>query len=188
MQSMTEWQYGLASVSPRWNVSGTYMQVLPRFVSVDVEGVEREFLLDYFEDKYEALSLVFLKGYQWPFDSKKVMSGSSVIDLLVYRECVLLGRRVFLDFTKNPFGIEEIEFEKLSPEAHEYLAKANACMGTPIDRLDLMNRPAIELYAGKGVDITKEYLEIALCAQHSNGGVAVDLWWQSDVKGLFAAG
>ena len=51
-----------------------------------------------------------------------------------------------------------------------------------------MNRPAIELYAGKGVDITKEYLEIALCAQHSNGGVAVDLWWQSDVKGLFAAG
>ena len=188
LQSMTEWQYGLASVSPRWNVSGTYMQVLPRFVSVDVEGVEREFLLDYFEDKYEALSLVFLKGYQWPFDSKKVMSGSSVIDLLVYRECVLLGRRVFLDFTKNPFGIEEIEFEKLSPEAHEYLAKANACMGTPIDRLDLMNRPAIELYAGKGVDITKEYLEIALCAQHSNGGVAVDLWWQSDVKGLFAAG
>lgn len=188
LQSMTEWQYGLASVSPRWNVSGTYMQVLPRFVSVDGEGVEREFLLDYFEDKYEALSLVFLKGYQWPFDSKKVMSGSSVIDLLVYRECVLLGRRVFLDFTKNPFGIEEIEFEKLSPEAHEYLAKANACMGTPIDRLDLMNRPAIELYAGKGVDITKEYLEIALCAQHSNGGVAVDLWWQSDVKGLFAAG
>ncbi|MBR2339662.1 MAG: FAD-binding protein [Clostridia bacterium] len=188
LQSMTEWQYGLASVSPRWNVSGTYMQVLPRFVSVDSEGVEREFLLDYFEDKYEALSLVFLKGYQWPFDSKKVMSGSSVIDLLVYRECVLLGRRVFLDFTKNPFGIEEIEFEKLSPEAHEYLAKANACMGTPIDRLDLMNRPAIELYAGKGVDITKEYLEIALCAQHSNGGVAVDLWWQSDVKGLFAAG
>ena len=188
LQSMTEWQYGLASVSPRWNVSGTYMQVLPRFVSVDVEGVEREFLLDYFEDKYEALSLVFLKGYQWPFDSKKVMSGSSVIDLLVYRECVLLGRRVFLDFTKNPFGIEEIEFEKLSPEAHEYLAKANACMGTPIDRLDLMNRPAIELYAGKGVDITKEYLEIALCAQHSNGGVAVELWWQSNVKGLFAAG
>ncbi len=188
LQSMTEWQYGLASVSPRWNVSGTYMQVLPRFVSVDGEGVEREFLLDYFEDKYEALSLVFLKGYQWPFDSKKVMSGSSVIDLLVYRECVLLGRRVFLDFTKNPFGIEEIEFEKLSPEAYEYLAKANACMGTPIDRLDLMNRPAIELYAGKGVDITKEYLEIALCAQHSNGGVAVDLWWQSDVKGLFAAG
>ena len=35
MQNMTEWQYGLASIAPRWNVSGTYMQVLPRFVSID---------------------------------------------------------------------------------------------------------------------------------------------------------
>jgi len=31
-------------------------------------------------------------------------------------------------------------------------------------------------------------LEIALCAQHMNGGVAVDVWWQSSVTGLFAAG
>ena len=51
-----------------------------------------------------------------------------------------------------------------------------------------MNTPAIELYAGKGVDITKEYLEIALCAQHNNGGIAVDKWWQTAVEGLFAAG
>ena len=40
LQNMTEWQYGLASLKPRWNVSGTYMQVLPRFVSVDADGVE----------------------------------------------------------------------------------------------------------------------------------------------------
>ena len=31
-------------------------------------------------------------------------------------------------------------------------------------------------------------LPIALCAQHNNGGIAVDLWWQSSVKGLFAVG
>jgi succinate dehydrogenase/fumarate reductase flavoprotein subunit len=31
-------------------------------------------------------------------------------------------------------------------------------------------------------------LEIALCAQHNNGGIAVDLWWQSQIPGLFAAG
>ena len=36
--------------------------------------------------------------------------------------------------------------------------------------------------------LEKEYLEIALCAQHNNGGIAVDLWWQTSVKGLFAAG
>ena len=188
LQNMTLWQYGLASVAPRWNVSGTYMQVLPRFVSVDREGQEREFLGEYFVDPYEAMSAVFLKGYQWPFDSKKVLSGSSVIDLLVYRECVLRKRRVFLDFTKNPFGMEEIAYEKLSSEAYTYLHKAEAEFGTPIQRLDKMNRPAIALYRSKGVDIATQYLEIALCAQHNNGGVAVDKWWQTEVPGLFAAG
>ena len=164
------------------------MQVLPRFVSVDENGNEYEFLIDFFTDKYEALSAVFLKGYQWPFDSKKVLEGSSIIDLLVYRECVLKSRRVYLDFTKNPFDTENIEYKKLSTEAFEYLSKAEACFGTPIERLNKMNSPAVELYKNKGVDISKEYLEIALCAQHNNGGIAVDMWWQTSIKGLFAAG
>ena len=188
VQNMTEWQYGLASVAPRWNVSGTYMQVLPRFVSVDGEGIEREFLLEFFSDPMEALSCVFLKGYQWPFDSRKVGKGSSVIDLLVYRECVLRRRKVYLDFTRNPFGMEEIPFKALSEEAYTYLRKADGCFGTPIARLKRMNQPAIELYRSKGVDIEKEYLQIALCAQHHNGGIAVDHWWQTDIAGLFAAG
>ena len=132
--------------------------------------------------------MVFLKGYQWPFDSKKVLSGSSIIDLLVYKECVLKKRKVFLDFTKNPFGFQNIEYKKLKDEAFDYLNKAEACFGTPIERLLKMNSPAVELYKGKGLDITKEYLEIALCAQHNNGGIAVDMWWQTCVKGLFAAG
>lgn len=187
-QSLTEWQYGLASVSPRWNVSGTYMQVLPRFVSVDADGTEHEFLCEYFADPYDALSQVFLKGYQWPFDSKKVLTGSSVIDLLVYRECVLHHRRVYLDYTRNPFGLETIEYHQLSDEAEQYLRKADACFGTPIERLLKMNAPAVELYQKKGVDITKEYLQIALCAQHHNGGIAVDMWWQTSLRGLFAVG
>jgi len=187
-QNLTEWQYGLASVAPRWNVSGTYMQVLPRFVSVDCDGTEREFLSEYFSDPYEALSHVFLKGYQWPFDSAKVLTGSSVIDLLVYRETVMRGRKVYLDYRTNPFGLEEINFEALSEEAKVYLRSAGADFGTPIARLEKMNTPAIELYRSKGVDITTEKLEIALCAQHNNGGVAVDAWWQSSVTGLFAAG
>ena len=33
--NLQEWQYGLASVKFRWNVSGTYQQVLPRYISVD---------------------------------------------------------------------------------------------------------------------------------------------------------
>lgn len=185
MQNLALWQYGLASTKPRWNVSGTYMQVLPRFVSIDENGNEHDFLWDYFTDKNEGLSLVFLKGYQWPFDPKKAEKGSSQIDLLVYRECVEKGRKVFLDFTKNPFPID---FTKLSNEAFEYLNKAGATFGTPIERLQKMNAPAIELYKSKGVDLYTEYLPIALCAQHNNGGIAVDMWWQTSIKGLFAVG
>ena len=59
-KNLTEWQFGLSSIKPRWNVSGTYMQVLPRFISTDEEGNdEREFLADYLKDSYEMLSLVF---------------------------------------------------------------------------------------------------------------------------------
>lgn len=188
LQNMTEWQYGLASLDPRWNVSGTYMQVLPRFVSVDEAGNAHEFLLDFFDDPYEALSAVFLKGYQWPFDSRKVMQGSSVIDLLVYRETVLKKRKVYLDYTQNPFTLSEIDYSRLAPEVREYLQKAEASFGTPIERLQKMNAPAIDLYNSKGLDITKDLLEIALCAQHNNGGISVDLWWQTEVPGLFAVG
>jgi succinate dehydrogenase/fumarate reductase flavoprotein subunit len=187
-KNLTEWQYGLASVRPRWNVSGTYMQVLPRFVSVDEAGTEREFLLEFFDDPVKALNAVFLKGYQWPFDSKKVMEGSSVIDLLVYREQVNRGRKVYLDYCRNPFGLKEIPFEDLSREAYQYLSCAESCFGTPIERLKKMNQPAIDLYRSKGLDLEKEYLQIALCAQHCNGGIAVDAWWQTEIPGLFAAG
>ena len=41
--NLQEWQYGLASTKFRWNVSGTYQQVLPRYISVDAKGNEREY-------------------------------------------------------------------------------------------------------------------------------------------------
>lgn len=187
-KNLTEWQYGLASVMPRWNVSGTYMQVLPRFVSVDKDGVEHEFLSEYFPDPAAGLSKIFRKGYEWPFDCKKVLSGSSIIDLLVFKECALKGRRVYLDFRKNPYGLKDLPYEKLEKEAREYLENAHACFGTPLERLKFMNMPAYDLYLGKGVDLEKEMLEIALCAQHNNGGLDVDMWWQTNIKHLFACG
>ncbi|NLV58339.1 MAG: FAD-binding protein [Clostridiales bacterium] len=186
-KNLTEWQYGLASIRPRWNVSGTYMQVLPRFVSTDAEGQdEREFLFDFFQDQGELLSKVFLKGYQWPFDVRKVTGGSSIIDILVYLESGK-GRRVFLDFRQNPQG-QPIDFQCLEPEARDYLERAGACFGTPIERLLHMNAPAVDFYLDKGVDLSKEPLEIALCAQHNNGGLDVDCWWQTNLKGFFAVG
>ena len=182
--NLQEWQYGLASVQFRWNVSGTYQQVLPRYISVDGEGREREFLAEALGAQ-RALELVFLKGYQWPFDTQKV-EGSSLVDLLVHRE-TSLGRRVFLDFRQNPQGLEQ-GFAALSHEAWEYLERSGAGQPTPIQRLAHMNPSAIELYAAHSIDLWKEPLEIALCAQHNNGGLAVDAHWQSTLPGLYVAG
>ena len=186
-KNLTEWQYGLASVAPRWNVSGTYMQVLPRVYSAAADGSdEREFLMDFFTDAHDMLSKLFLKGYQWPFDVRKVADGSSIIDILVYLE-TCKGRKVYLDYRTNPAD-GEFSYDDLLPEAHEYLTRAGACFGTPIERLAHMNQPAIDFYRDKGVDLYTQPLEIDLCAQHNNGGIGIDCWWQTDVKGLFAVG
>lgn len=187
-KNLTEWQYGMASVRPRWNVSGTYMQVLPKFVSTDMQGGDpQEFLYDYFTDPHEMLSKVFLKGYQWPFDVRKIMDGSSIIDLLVYIEVCQKNRKVFLDFRNNPKD-QPVDFQSLQIEAREYLEKAGACFGTPIERLAHMNQPAIDFYRDKGVDLATEPLEISLSAQHNNGGLSIDKWWQTNIDGFFAAG
>ena len=186
-KNLTEWQYGLASVALRWNVSGTYMQVLPRVFSTAADGSgEHEFLMDFFTDAHDMLSKLFLKGYQWPFDVRKVADGSSIIDILVYLE-TCKGRKVYLDYRTNPAG-GEFSYDALLPEAREYLERAGACFGTPIERLAHMNQPAIDFYRDKGVDLYTQPLEIALCAQHNNGGIGIDCWWQTDVKGLFAVG
>ena len=184
--NLQEWQYGLASTKFRWNLSGTYQQVLPRYIAVDREGKEREFLPEYFETPEQALDLVFLKGYQWPFDTQKT-AGSSLIDLIVYHETFRKGNRVFLDFRQNPQGLEK-GFSGLSAETRSYLERSGAFQETPIARLAHMNPKAIELYASHGIDLWREPLEAAVCAQHNNGGLAVDLNWQTTVSGLYAAG
>lgn len=191
-KNLTEWQFGMASLNPRWNVSGTYMQVLPSFISTDQDGNdEKEFLLDYFNELPDLLSMVFLKGYQWPFDVNKIFGGSSVIDLLVYQETVLKKRRVFLDYRVNPGNLEkdrDLPYASMIPESKEYLSQAGACFGTPIERLKHMNEPAILFYQDHHVDLFKERLEIAVCAQHNNGGLSTNHLWETNLSGLYAIG
>ena len=188
-QNLPESQFGLASTRFRWNVSGTYMQVLPRFVSTAADGVsdEREFLLDHYRDSSAMNSMIFLKGYQWPFDVRKVPDGSSAIDLLVHEETAGKGRRVFLDFRSN--SAAGLDFAKLSEEARGYLEKSGACFGTPVERLEKMNPGAIALYADHHIDLRRDMLEIAVCAQHNNGGLAGNIWYESvNVPHLFPIG
>ena len=192
-QNLTESQYGLASLKFRWNLSGTYQQVIPRYISTDARGGdEREFLNEYFPDMGRLATAIFLKGYQWPFDPTKVRdNGSSLIDILVYQETVLRGRRVYLDFRRNPSGcgkLKEFDFRLLSPEALTYLERSGALLPTPLERLAKMNPPAIEVFKAHGIDLAGEPLEIGLCAQHNNGGFRGNLWWESNIRHLFPVG
>ncbi len=192
-KNLSESQYGIASIKFRWNLSGTYQQVLPRYVSTLPDGSdEKEFLEDYFKEPGKMLDAIFLKGYQWPFDPRKVENfGSSLIDILVYHETMIRGRRVFMDFMRNPsWGSLEgdLDFNLLGEESHTYLKNSNVLFGTPIMRLQHMNQPAIDLYLDHGIDLAKEYLEIAVCAQHNNGGLSGNLWWESNVSHFFPVG
>jgi len=184
--NLQEWQYGLASTDFRWNVSGTYQQVIPKYISVDDEGNEYEFLNDYFDDPVEAVNMVFKKGYQWPFDSAKV-EGSSVIDLIIYNETVNKNRSVYMDFRSEPTVLEN-GLDCLSEEALTYLKNSDATMPLPIKRLEKMNPKAIALYKNNGIDLYKEPLKVAVCAQHNNGGIAVNADWETNIKGLYVAG
>ncbi|HJD45679.1 MAG TPA: FAD-binding protein [Candidatus Mediterraneibacter norfolkensis] len=187
-RNLTEWQYGIASVRPRWNVSGTYMQVIPRLVSTEEDGSgEQEFLDKYFLSREEALYSLFLKGYQWPFDARKVENGSSRIDMAVYQETEVRGRKVFMDFRNNPWN-REISSWTIPEEMRRYLENADAIFGTPVERLCHMNFPAYEFYQRRGIDLRKEPLEVSLCAQHNNGGLAVNLWWETEMEGFFVSG
>jgi succinate dehydrogenase/fumarate reductase flavoprotein subunit len=191
-QNLTESQFGIASVKFRWNLSGSYQQAIPRYLSTGRNGEdEREFLKEYFPDLRTLTRATFLKGYQWPFDPRKIKDyGSSVIDVLVDREINERDRRVFIDFMRNPSGNNEEVFStgNLDKEVYEYLDNCGALSGSPYERLKAVNPKAISLYLDHGIDLSKEYLEIAVCAQHNNGGLKGGTWWESDLKHLFPVG
>lgn len=181
--NLTEWQYGIASLGVKWNLSGSYQQVIPTYYSVDEHGNQAEFLNEIFDNVSQICDNIFLKGYQWPFDSKRV-NGSSKIDIAVSREKAK-GHRVYMDYRKNPTGFD---FSVLSDTAKNYLQSAGADGNTPFERLNKLNPQAVDFFKKKGVDLSKEPLEIAVCAQHINGGADVDLHWQTSVENLFAVG
>ncbi|MBE0536695.1 MAG: FAD-binding protein [Phycisphaerae bacterium] len=191
-ENLTESQFGLASTKFRWNVSGTYMQAIPRIFSTDADGKdERDFLTGFFPTMSRMATNIFLKGYQWPFDPQRI-SGlqSSLVDILVFNE-TQKGRRVYMDFLKNPVGsgaMRPFDAQDLDDEALTYLTRAGALQQTPIERLAHMNPPAIDIYKENGINLYSEPLEIAVCAQHNNGGFAVNRWWESTIPQTFVIG
>jgi succinate dehydrogenase/fumarate reductase flavoprotein subunit len=191
-QNLTESQFGIASIKFRWNLSGSYQQAIPRYISKDKEGNnEKEFLNDFFPDLKTLAKAIFLKGYQWPFDPRKIDNhGSSLIDLIVYKEIIDNGRDVFIDFTRNPSwdNKESFDLSMLDSEVEYYLRNSSALKNLPYERLRSLNSSALALYKEHGIDLEQEALQIDICAQHNNGGLKAGIWWESDLRHLFPVG
>ena len=191
--NLTESQFGIGT--PRdnfpWNLSGTYVQCMPYIFSRDSRGNERNFLADYYRTTQELASNIFRKGYQWPFHATRMLAfGSSLLDLAVARE-TQAGRKVFMDFNRNPLpvpGDADFSLERLDDDVRSYLANAGALLEAPLDRLRKMNPLSIELYQRYKYDISRDPLEFAVLNQHMNGGLAIDTWGQTNLSGFYAVG
>ncbi len=186
--NLGESQFGLASTSFRWNLSGTYQQVIPSYFSTAGYCHRHNFLSEWYRNLPELASNIFLKGYQWPFSAERVENyGSSLIDLAVFFE-EKNSHQVLVDFTRNPdYPGEKFSISVLWPEAASYLKRSGALQKTPYQRLYHMNPQAIEIYEEAGIDL-KQPLPVSVCFQHNNGGLAVDNHWQTSIQGLFAVG
>ncbi|MES2846073.1 MAG: FAD-binding protein [Pseudomonadota bacterium] len=191
--NLTEHQFGIGTRREGfpWNLSGTYVQAIPHIYSVDSDGREHNFLADYYRTTQEIASNIFRKGYQWPFHATRMLGfGSSLVDLAIFREGEA-GRRVFMDFNRNPLGVpgdQPFCLDRLDSDVAAYLGAAGAVQALPIDRLRHMNPLSIELYRRYKVDITASPLEFAVNHQHMNGGIAVDVWGRSSVSRCYAIG
>jgi succinate dehydrogenase / fumarate reductase, flavoprotein subunit len=191
--NLTESQFGAGTSRERfpWNLSGTYVQCMPYVYSLDSRGREHNFLGDYYRTTRELASNVFRKGYQWPFHATRMLGfGSSLFDLAVFREAQA-GRKVFMDFNRNPLAVPgdaEFNLDRLDADAHAYLENSGALLEKPLDRLRKMNPLSIELYKRYKYDIAQKPLEFAIINQHMNGGLAVDRWGQTSLAGCYAVG
>lgn len=186
--NLGESQFGLASTEFRWNLSGTYQQVIPSYFSVGADGQRRNFLEECFRSLPEMALCIFLKGYQWPFSADRAHDfGSSLIDIAVERE-TSQGRRVYIDFLHNPSYMgETLDIHLLPQEARDYLIRSGATQDTPYERLKHMNPDSIEVYREHGIDL-RDPVEVTVAFQHNNGGLWVDDVYQTNIRNLFAIG
>ena len=181
-------QLGVASTRTKFNCSGSMFRAIPRLVN----DLGEEFL-----DKYlpvgttpeEKFTIVFQKGASWPVSYEHK---THMIDIAIYQE-MQAGRRVYMDYSANPEGFD---FNKL-PEAIKarYASEMRVDLGTegrlssPLVRLKEINQPTIDWFANLQIYIEKnEPVEVAVCGQHFQGGVKIDVQGRTRVPGLWAVG
>jgi len=180
-------QIGLSSVKTKLACSGSMFRSLPRLINSDGE----EFLPNYCKgDAASMFNILFRKGASWPVSKEEP---SNVIDIAVAKENAR-GKKVYLDYSANPAGIE---FERLDPgilkrwqtESKQPNLKLDDMKAGPLLRLKKINAPAVQWLRERGIDLDKgDKIELAPACQHFQGGIKIRTQANTSVPGLYAAG
>jgi succinate dehydrogenase/fumarate reductase flavoprotein subunit len=181
-------QIGLSSVKTRLACSGSMMRALPRLVN----DCDEEFLPHYFAPDTpmaEIYNILFAKGASWPVSLEEP---SHRIDIAVERERAA-GRRVFLDFSRNP---ESLDWEALDPAILRWYREVKgvglndpALRQSPLHRLEAINPQSVAWLQERGIDLKAgQRVEIAPAIQHFQGGVKIRTHGETTLPGLYAAG
>ena len=177
-------QIGLSSLETKLACSGSMMRALPRLV--DERG--QEFLSRYVnKPPAKTYAILFAKGASWPVSYREP---SHIIDLAVAAE-IAQGRRVFLDYARNPNGLVLGDLPKhvLTWYADRGLSTEGDQMATPLSRLLAINQPSVQWLAERGIDLPAgDRVEIAPAIQHFQGGIKIRTHGETTVAGLYAAG
>jgi len=184
-------QIGLCSIETGLACSGSMMRALPRLINDRGD----EFLPEYLPPgtgPSEMYGILFAKGASWPVSYREP---SRIIDIAVARE-LEAGRRVFLDYGRDPMGLA---LDRLPERVRSWYAQRaqiddldpsdDGPISSPLARLRVINRPSVEWLAQRGIDLAAgDPVEIAPAVQHFQGGVKIRTRGETTVAGLYAAG
>ena len=181
-------QIGPASVKTQLNCSGSFMRANPRFVN----NLGEEFLPRYFPPDTPLSvihNLCFEKGSTWPVSREKK---THRIDVAVSKETAQ-GKRVFLDYSRNPSGFRFQNLENRWQERYKRETKGDGKEEernrSPLIRLKEINPESIEWLKENGINLEGgELLEIAEAGQHFQGGVKIRAKGNATLQSLYAAG
>jgi len=180
-------QIGLCSTATGLACSGSMMRALPRFTNDAGEDLLLKHLARQHSPQ-DALDILFSKGASWPVSYREP---SHLIDVIASAE-MADGRRVFLDYASNPYGLQS---DSLPEAAADWYAGKGLSLGAPpvfdrpFTRLEAINRPSIQWFAERGISLaTGDMLEIAPSAQHFQGGIKIRHRGDTTLARLYAAG
>ncbi len=181
-------QFGLASPATSLACSGSLMRAIPRLTA---DG--RDLLPDVceIEPDHDPIELLFRKGASWPVSAE---SPTRAVDIAVWRACAS-GGKVLMDYRENPPFADADHLNKRLSEIirvwykdRGVLLAANGNLSKPIERLRGINPQVIEWFAERGVDLSREPIEIRHCAQHFQGGILINTRAETGIAGLYACG